>query len=127
MPGSLFQIERLVNRSIEVEHEMNAQVPHIVQNLEALPARAGGIKMNYELVHHRLQQRQIPASAAHMFGLLRCEHAASEPVPVWTREFFDLCFSSFPIRFVNRTETPFDAVCIVTSGVHPENHRSAGM
>ena len=55
MPSSLFEVERLVNRAVQIEHEMHAQVAVIVQNLEALPARAGHVEMDHELVHHLLQ------------------------------------------------------------------------
>ena len=43
VPGAFFQIERLVDRAVQVEHEMHAQVAHVLQDLEALPAGAADV------------------------------------------------------------------------------------
>lgn len=70
MPRALFDIQCLVNRTVQVEHEMDAQVAHVVQNLEALPARATDVIVNDKLVHDPLQKRQVPAATTDPLDLL---------------------------------------------------------
>ena len=70
MPRALLEVERLVDRAVQVEHEMDAQVAHVLQDLEALPAGAADVEVDDELVHHPLEERQIPAAAPHALDFL---------------------------------------------------------
>ena len=55
VPGAFLEIERLVNRAVEVEHEMDTEAAVIVQDFEALAAGAGGIVVDDELIHFALE------------------------------------------------------------------------
>ena len=69
MPGALLEVERLINRPVQVEHEVDAQPAVILQGLEALAAGAAGIEVDDKLIHHLLQGRQVPAAAPHALDL----------------------------------------------------------
>src|SRR5258706_12359286 len=82
MPRPLLDVQRLVNGPVQVEHEMDAQVTHIVQHLETLPAGAARIEMINELVDHTLQQRQIPSSTTDPLSLLGGQPGTAQPVAI---------------------------------------------
>ena len=82
MPGAFLEIERLVNRTIQIEHEMDAEVPMVLQYIETLPADAADIEVNDKLVHHFLKQREIPAASADPFQLRCREIPAAQAVPI---------------------------------------------
>ena len=65
------EVERLVDRAVEVEHEMDAQAAHVLEDLEALPAGAADVEVEDELIDDPLEQRQVPAAAADALDLLR--------------------------------------------------------
>src|ERR1043166_3833030 len=67
VPGALLKIQSLVQGSIQIQHEMHAEIAMIMKNVEALPAGAAGIEVNYKLVHSSLQERQIPSAPTHQF------------------------------------------------------------
>src|SRR5439155_20466760 len=97
---------------------MDAQIAEVMQGSEALPARAAGVEVDDKLVHHRLQQGQIPTASANAFGLLGREYGAAQTIAVRAREFLDLCLRSLPIRLVERAESPLDAIGVVPVWVH---------
>ena len=66
MPRSLFEIKRLVDQAIGIQHEMNAQPPDVVQDEEALRTGTADIKVQHELVDLILQHRQAPPSPPHL-------------------------------------------------------------
>ena len=70
MPGRLFHVEGLVDRAVEVEHEMNAEPAPVLKDLEAAPAGAPGIEVDHELIDHPRQQRKVPSAAAYSFQFL---------------------------------------------------------
>ena len=57
MPGALLQVEGLINCAIQIQHEMDAETSLILKDLEALPARAGHIKMNQPAASRGLMRR----------------------------------------------------------------------
>src|SRR3954468_1779236 len=69
MPGAFFQIKRLINRAVQIEHEMNAEIADIMQHFKTLAARPARVEVVYELINDTLQQRQIPTAATHAFSL----------------------------------------------------------
>ena len=127
VPGALLRIKRLVNRAVEIEHELHAQAADVVQNLEALPARARRVEVDDELIHHLLQQRQVPAAAADALDLLRGQLAFAQAVAGGRGEILHLLLRSFPIRFLERREPPLHAISVVTAGVQPQHDRCAGV
>src|SRR4051812_36735836 len=56
VPGAFFQIERLVDRAVQIEHEMNTEIADIMQNLETLAAGSARVEVVYKLINHTLQQ-----------------------------------------------------------------------
>jgi len=52
MPGRLFHVEGLVDRPVQVEHEMNAESAPVLKDLKAAPAGARGIEVDHELIDH---------------------------------------------------------------------------
>src|ERR1022692_2425603 len=106
---------------------MPAQTPPVLQYLETSPARARHVKMNDELVNDLLQQRQIPAATADCFDLLRRERFGPQAVAVGCSQIFAFCVRSFPIRLLIGTEPPFDAIGIITAGIHPKHNRRTGV
>jgi len=126
VPRPFLQVQRLINRSIQVQHEVHAQVALILQFLEALPARARDVIMDDELIHDALQQGQIPAASPHFFKLLRSQAARrAQAVAVRRSHAFHFRARIGPIGFVERREPPFDAIGIVAAGVHPQNDARA--
>ena len=82
MPGPLLQIQRLIYGSVQIQHEVYAQIAVILQGGKTAPARARHIKMNHKLVHHLLQQRQVPAATAHALQFRRRQLSLAHPIPV---------------------------------------------
>ena len=80
-----------------------------------------------ELIHHPLQERQIPAAAAHALDLLVGQAAAAQVVAIGHIEVLDFRLGGLPIGLVNRAEAPLDAVGVVAARVHPQHHPRAGV
>ena len=72
VPGAFFQIERLIDRTVYVEHEVDAQAALVVQDLEADLARAADVVVKDELIDDVAQLIDRPAT--------RRGHAQSTPV-----------------------------------------------
>src|SRR5436190_3690617 len=94
VPGAFFQIEGLIDRAVQIEHKMDAQVAMILEHAEAFPADAADIEVNDELIDDALEQGQIPATAADALDFLGCElgvgsAAAIHPVTIGLAEFGD--------------------------------------
>ena len=70
VPGAFLEVERLVDRAVDVEHELDAQPALVVEHLEALLARAADVEVDDELVDLLLQEREVPAAAADLLALL---------------------------------------------------------
>ena len=80
VPGALLQVQRLVNGAVLIEHEMDAQIARVLENLEAGARGAGLVKVQDELIHIGLQGGKVPAAAAHPLNLLQasaCGRATS--------------------------------------------------
>ena len=127
VPSAFLKVERLVDRAVQVEHELDAKTAHVVQYLEALPARAAHVKVDDELIHDPLEERQIPAAAAHTLDLLATQAAAAQVVASRTIEAPDFRLRGFPIGFFDGAEATSDAIGVVAARVHPEHHASAGV
>src|SRR6266566_1533019 len=96
MPGPFLEVEGLVNRAIEVEHKMHAQIAMVLQNVKALPAGAARVEVNHKLIDDLLEQRQIPSAAAHALKLLVGQAVAAQVVAVGRSQFTDFLFGMFP-------------------------------
>lgn len=127
MPGAFLEIERLINRSVQIEHEVDAQVAVILENVETLAARAADVEVQNELVHPALEEWQIPAAAPDALKLVGGQARAAEPVAIRRGEGFDLFVRRLPIGLSKRGEAPLDAVGVVAAGVRPEHHGRAGV
>ena len=77
----LLEVEGLVDRAVEVEHEMDAQAALVVEHFEAAPAGAADVEVDDELVDDAAEQRRGPSRRR---GLARPVRASSpfEPHPV---------------------------------------------
>ena len=64
-----FRSRHLVDRAVEIEHEMNAQTAFVLEDLEAVPAGAAASKWITNWSTTRLKQREV-VPAAHSFPLL---------------------------------------------------------
>ena len=69
MPCTLLDIERLIDGSVKVDHEVNAQAAHIVQHAEARAACPGDVVVNNELIDLPLQEFELPVAPASLFDL----------------------------------------------------------
>ena len=91
-------------------------------------ARAVHVEVNDKLVHHRLQQRQIPAAAADFFNLLRASIPPCAGRSDW--EFPVPCFRhgkpSQPDCSI-RSEPALHAIRVITAGIHPQHDARAGV
>ena len=56
-------------RSIEVEHEVDAQAANVVEHLEAPPAGSPRVEVDDELVDHLLERGEVPSPILHQLGL----------------------------------------------------------
>jgi hypothetical protein len=121
------KVKGLVDRAIQVEHEMHAEIAHVLQHLETLPARAAHVEVDDELIHHPLQERQVPPAAAHLLDLVGAEAAAAHIVAIGRTEAADFRLRGFPIGLVERAEAPFHAVGVVAARIHPQHHARAGV
>ena len=127
VPRALLQVERLVNRPVHIQHEMHTQVAVILQHEKTRPAHAAHVEVQHELVNDALQQRQIPAAAAHALDLIRRQRFLAQAVAVRRLERFDFFARSFPVGLFNRPKSPLHAIRVVTAGVEPQHDRRAGV
>src|SRR5437879_347728 len=102
MPRSLFEIEGLINGTIQIEHEMNTQITVIVQDIEALAADPAYVEVNDELVHDLLQGWQVPAPAPHSLNFLIGEARLTHIVAVRRGEVLRLLVRILPVGFFER-------------------------
>ena len=127
MPGALLEVKRLVDCAVHVEHEVNAQPAHVVQDLETLPARAADIVVINELVHDPLEQRQIPAATPDALDFLLGQACLAEIVAVWRFQILHFLLRGLPVGLFERREAAFHAVGIVAARVRPEHDARAGV
>jgi hypothetical protein len=127
VPGTFFEVECLVDGAIDIHHEMHAEATGIVEDAEALAARAGDIEVIDELIHLVLQELQVPAAATHAFDLGIREAIFAETVAVGGFEGSDGDLRRFPRRLIEGRETTFHAIGVVTTRVHPSDDLGAGV
>ena len=125
MPGAFLEIERLVNRAVEIEHEMDAEAAVVVQDFEALAAGAGGIVMNDELIHLALKREEVPTAAADFFAFEPGKAGSAEAVAIGSGQGFVGGGGILPVGLIEGSEAAFDAVSIVTIGIEPQDNGRA--
>lgn len=127
VPGAFLQVERLVNGAVEIEHEMDAEAPEIVQDLETLAAGAAGVEVEDELVDAVREQFQVPTAAANPLDFILGKNGAAETVTVWGVQVSIGLVRGIPIRIGEGGEAAFDPIGIVTTFVEPEDDGGAGV
>src|SRR6185295_5766365 len=80
VPGLLAEIERLVERPVEVEQEVDRELALVLQHAEARAARAAGVVVQHEEVDLLAQVLERPAVALHGRGELARARLAPGPV-----------------------------------------------
>src|SRR5687767_4367359 len=127
MPGAFFNVQRLINGAVEIEHKMDAQIAHVMKDLEALTARACDVEVNDELVDDLLQQWQVPTATADLIELLGGQGFATEAIAVWSFEGCNSHARSFPGGFIQWSKATFDAIGVVSTRVEPKDDGRTGM
>ena len=126
--GALLEVERLVNRAVDIQHEVNAETAVIVEDVEADFAEAADVVVHDELVDDILERGQIPAAAADALEVGGRERGvAAEAVARRGLEVFDGFFRFFEAAVVERGEAALGAVGIVALRVHPRDDARAGV
>lgn len=54
MPGAFLEVERLIDRAVHIQQEVNAQAA-LLQDLETAPAESAAVVVQHELIHVALQ------------------------------------------------------------------------
>src|SRR5215204_6808923 len=106
---------------------MDAETAVVMENLETLAAGAGGIVVNDELIDFALKCEEVPSAAADLLALEPGETRGAEAVTIGSGEFLVGSGGIFPIGLIERNESTFDAVSIVTIGIKPKHHRRTDM
>ena len=139
--GTFLEVERLVDRAIDVEQEMHAQAADVVEDVETLGTRAADVVMQHELVDLLLEQRQRPAAPADLLELLGGERGVdgrTEPqvVAVGARLLGVGCGErqragphlrqrALPVASLERDEAAAGPIRVVTALVAPEHDSGA--
>src|SRR5690625_1192787 len=123
MLGPLFQIERLVDRSVEIEQKMNTQAATVMQNIETVARRSSNVVMQHKLINDFLQKRQIPTPTANLLQLFRRQLLMTNIVTIWRIQIRNLFLGFFPTRILQRTKSALDPISVVTIRIHPQNNR----
>ena len=127
VPGAFFEVQRLIDRAVEIEHEMDTEIAMVVQDFEALTADAADVEMDYKLIDHLLEQGQIPSAAANALDFVVRQAGAAQAETVWIPQIRNFFNRLGPIGFVNRTEASLDTVSVITTRIHPEDNGRAGV
>ena len=127
VPGALFEVQGLIDRSIQIEHEMDAEIAMVVQDLEALTADTANIEMDYKLVDDLLEQGQIPAAAANALDFVVRQAGAAQAETVRVSQIRNVFNRLRPVGFINRAESPLDTVRVISARVDPKDNRRAGV
>ncbi len=126
--GALLEIEGLVNRAVDIQHEMDAETAVIVEDVEAGLADTADVVVHDELIDDVAQGGQIPATAANAFEVRRRERGiAAEAVARGRLEVFGDLFGFFKTAVVERSEPALGAVGIVALRIEPCDHTRAGV
>ena len=125
--GALFQVERLINGAIEIEHEVDAETAVIMQDIEAHLAEAADIIMDYKLIYHALQGGEIPTATAQALELGGGQRISAQAVTVGRCDLLGFNLRLLPVAARQRTEPTLHAVSIITMRIHPSNHASPRM
>jgi len=125
VPGRLFHVEGLVDRAVEIEHEMNAKPAPVLKDLEAAPACARGIEMDHELIDYPRQQRQVPSAAAYSFPFIAGQFL--RPRSVADGAARSGLFGRLSRRGIERCESRVHAVCVVAAGIGPQHDSRGGV
>ncbi len=117
VPGALLQVERLVDRAVHVEHEVDRQVPLVLQDLEALPRRPADVEVDHELRDRLLEVGQRPTVVGDVLGDRFVEVLARSEVVESDRLAVVVDLGVFEPRI--------GRVGVVAARVGPEDHRRA--
>ncbi len=126
VPGAFLEIERLVDRAVDVEHKMHAQSTAIVQDLKASLAGATDVVVHHELIDDVLQQRQRPTPTADLFELLGGQFVLTDAVAIGGVEVH-LSARGIPFGLFQRRESALNTIGIVPTGIHPQHDGSRGV
>ncbi len=89
--GRLVLLQRLADRTVDVQRELDAKPSMVVQHTKASLAGPANVIVDDELVDDLLQHPQFPSAAAHSFNLLRDQRFGSLIVSIGPLEIGD-CF-----------------------------------
>ena len=126
--SALFEVERLVNRAVDIQHEVNAEAAVIVEDVEAGFAQAADVVVHNELVDDVAQRGQIPAATADALQVFGGEgRIAAETVAGGGLEVLHRLFGFFKAAVVERGEAALGAVSVVALRVQPGDDAGAGV
>src|SRR4051812_10848552 len=98
----------------------------IVQDVEALAARATDVEVIDELIDDVLQRRKIPSAAANALEGLVVNLALADAVTVRLGEILrEVFLRRREVGLVPRREPPLGAIRIVPTRIRPEDDRRA--
>ena len=125
--GAFFEIERLVNRAVQIQHEVHAQAAVIMQNVETGLTKTADIVMQDELIDDILELRKCPATPANFFNLRRRKRVGTCAITVGCGDVFHGGDRLLVATLGVGAETAFDPVSVVAARIHPRDDRCAGM
>ena len=125
--GAFFEVECLVNRAVQIQHEVHAQAAVIMQNVETGLTKTADIVMQDELIDDILELRKRPATTSNFFDFLGRKRVGACAVTVRCGDVFHGGDRLFVATLGVRAETAFDPVSVVAARIHPRDDRCAGM
>jgi hypothetical protein len=85
VPGLVAQVERLVDRPVEVEQEVHGEAAHVLEHAEAARARPGDVVVDHELVDDLAQTEEVRAVRLDEHGSALAALLAAGPVALAAR------------------------------------------
>ena len=121
VPGPFLQVEGLVDRPVQVEHEMNREVSLILKHLEALPGGAASVVVEHEQVDTIPQPLESPTVGPDLLP----RHLRQVPPKRVIVRLSLVLIEHLRIHLVRKSR--LRPVGVVPSRIVPEHDRRAGV